>query len=427
MEPPAALRQPDFRSLWLAGLISDGGDWMLLVALPIVVYGLTGSALGTSLAFLAELGPGVVLAPLAGRLADRVDRRCLMLSVALLQAFSLLPLLFIHGRSGLALVYAVIVIEAGLSTLFDPAKNALLPTLLARDELVSGNSLIALNSGVGRLAGGPLGGLLLAAGDLRTIVVADAVSFLVAGWLIARLPGAPRRTVCPGLGGSARAASSPAARAGFLVVLRGRPVRMGLLVAFVAEIAQGIFVVLFILFVARRLHGGFGEIGLLRGVQAVGAIGAGMRLSFAARGRSAAELIAAGAIAFGLLDLTVWNAPLLTTATAVYVGLFIVVGAPGVVMQTGLISFLALAGAEGERGRIFGAFSFVSNAGQAVGMLVAGLLTAPLGLMELLNVQGSLYLAAGTLAALTLVRRPKRDRSPATGVGLADGSSRSQA
>ncbi len=112
MESPGALRQPDFRALWLAGLISDAGDWMLLVALPIVVYTRTGSALGTSAAFLAELAPGVVLAPLAGRLADRVDRRALMLALSLLQACALAPLLLVHGRSGLVLVYAVIVVQA---------------------------------------------------------------------------------------------------------------------------------------------------------------------------------------------------------------------------------------------------------------------------------------------------------------------------
>ena len=137
MAPPAALSQPDFRSLWLAGLISDAGDWMLLIALPIVVYGLTGSALGTSGAFLAELAPGVVLGPLAGWLADTVDRRRLMLVVSFLQALALLPLLLVHGRSGLGWLYAVIVVEAALAALFDPAKNALLPTLLEPAELVA--------------------------------------------------------------------------------------------------------------------------------------------------------------------------------------------------------------------------------------------------------------------------------------------------
>ena len=62
-----ALQSQGFRRLWLAGLISDTGDWLLLVSLPILVYRYTGSALGTSVAFLVELVPPVALAPLAER------------------------------------------------------------------------------------------------------------------------------------------------------------------------------------------------------------------------------------------------------------------------------------------------------------------------------------------------------------------------
>jgi MFS family permease len=75
VESPGPLSAPAFRTLWAAGVISDAGDWLLLVALPIVVFQLTGSALGTAVAFAAELGPGIVLAPVAGRLADALDRR----------------------------------------------------------------------------------------------------------------------------------------------------------------------------------------------------------------------------------------------------------------------------------------------------------------------------------------------------------------
>jgi MFS family permease len=402
MESPALLRQPAFRSLWLAGLISDAGDWLLFISLPIVVYRLTGSALGTSFAFLAELGPGIVLAPLAGRLADRVDRRRLLLTVTALQAATLPILTLVHGTHGLAIVYTVILVQAALSALFEPAKNALLPTLVSPAELVSANSLVALDNGLGRLIGGPLGGLLLAAGDLTTVVVADTLSFVAAGALIARLP----RSHPSGVDGPAGpgAGRSPG---GVLAVARGRRVRAGLLVAFVGDIAQGIFLVLFILFVARRLHGGSGETGLLRGVQAVGAIGGGLCLAYLAPARRPASLVAGAAIVFGVIDLFVWNAPGLTTATALYVLLFAIIGAPGVVMETGLVSFLQLAGRDGERGRIFAALGLAEHAGQALGMLAAGVLTAPLGLMAMLNAQAGLYLAAGGLAAWQL-RRPSR-------------------
>jgi MFS family permease len=404
VESRAPLRQPAFRSLWLAGVASDGGDWLLFIALPIVVYELTGSALGTSVAFVAELAPGILLAPLGGRLADRWDRRRLMMAVSALQAVSLLPLVLVRGGHGLVIVYVVIVAQASLSALFDPAKNASLPTLVAPGELVAANSLVALGNGLGRLVGGPLGGLLLAAGSLRAIVAADALSFAVAALLIMRLPAAR-----PPARADTGAPSVPGARAGrgLWAVLADRRISGALIVTFVVQIAQGIFVVLFIVFVARRLHGGSAETGLLRGLQAVGAIAGGLVLvTGRLRTRRPAMLTAVAALTFGVIDLGIWNGPLLSTSEVLYVMLFVVAGAPGVIMETGLISYLQAAGGDGERGRIFGAFGLADNAGQAVGIVAAGTLTSPLGLMTLLNAQGGLCLAAGVLAAVLMMRRP---------------------
>jgi len=414
------LSVPAFRTLWVAGLISDTGDWLLLIALPIVVYQLTGSAVGTSAAFAAELAPGIALAPLGGRLADACDRRAVMMALSAAQALVLLPLLLVHGRQGLAIVYAVIVAQSGLRALFDPAKNALLPALVEPGQLVPANSLAGLGAAVARLAGGPLGGLLLAAGSLRTIVVADALSFGVAGLLIARLPrrAGPGRARPRGAGGArarlrgaggARARRRPDSRGGLRAVVRNRAVAAALLVALIADTAQGIFVVLFVVFVARRLHGGAAEIGLLRGVQAVGAVAGALLL--AARGHRWAPVALAGvgAIAFGVIDMTIWNGPLVTGSEAAYVVLFVCAGAPGVIMETAGISFLQRTSADAERGRVFAAMGLTENAGQAVGIVVAGVLTAPLGLMALLDAQAGLYLTAGVLVMLWTRRaRPSR-------------------
>jgi hypothetical protein len=179
-------------------------------------------------------------------------------------------------------------------------------------------------------------------------------------------------------------------------------VRRALALTFFADIAQGIFLVLFIVFVARRLHGGAGETGLLRGVQAVGAIAAGLVLATVGRRSTPARLTAAAALSFGAISLLVWNLPGLTTAAAVYAVLFAVVGAPGVMMATGLISFLQRAGDTTEHGRIFGALGLAENAGQAVGMIAAGVLTGALGLGAILDVQAGIYLATGLLAVRAL-------------------------
>jgi len=168
--------------------------------------------------------------------------------------------------------------------------------------------------------------------------------------------------------------------------------------------------VLFIVFVAQRLHGGAGETGLLRGVQAVGAIAAGLALATIARRRSPVRMLAVAAIVFGVISLLVWNLPALTTAPAVYAVLFALVGAPGVVFGTGLITFLQQAGESSEHGRIFGALGLAENAGQAVGMIAAGVLAGPLGLGAVLNIQAGIYLATGLVAVRALQGATRRVR-----------------
>ena len=270
MTSRTAFAIPAFRRLWGAGLISDMGDWLLFIALPLIVFQLTGSALGTAIAFLLELVPAVVLAPLAARLVGRFDRRWLMVTVNIGQALALLPLLWVHDAADLPIAYAVIVVHASLGTLFEPAKNTLLPDLVDVERLVSANALIGLNQNLGRLIGGPLGGILLALGDLALIVVVDAATYLLSAVLIATLPAV-----------AASPPTDPDRRPGsFWEALRIRRLTGAYAVIFISSIAQGMFLLLFVLFVLGPLGGSDADVGLLRGIQAVGAITAGLVLGF---------------------------------------------------------------------------------------------------------------------------------------------------
>jgi MFS family permease len=400
------LRQRDFRRLWLAGLISGSGDWLLLVSLPILVFQLTGSTLQTSVAFLVELAPPVLLGPFAGYLADRWDRRRLLATVTVVQAVALLPLLAVHDRGDLPILYAVVAVEAAMLTLFTPAKNAMLPTLVPAEQLVSANSLVGLNQNLGRLVGGPLGGLLLAATGLPVIVVVDMCTFVVAALLIVGI----RK---PDAGAGPAAAHGPAADKPVERAFAGYRIRVGLAVAAFGGIAQGIFVVLFVVWVARELGGGAAETGLLRGVQAVGAIAAGLLLAIARRTPPPAALIVSGAGAFGVILLVLWNAPAVTTALPLYVALFVLVGAPGIVMVTGLISLLQQESSDRVRGRVFGVLGAVYEGSSAAGMVAAGLLGDRVGVLPMLNGQAILYLISGAAALLLLRRTRPRTLEPA--------------
>jgi hypothetical protein len=401
----------DFRLLWSAGFVSDGGDWLLFIALPLVVLRLTGSAFGTSVALLLELAPLVLLAPLFSRIVSRFDARRLMVSVNVLQALALVPLAFIRTADDLPLLYTVIAVESALSGVFDPAKNAMLPRLVARPQLVSANALVGLNQNLARLVGGPLGGVVLAFGGVGAVVAADATTYVVSAALILAMRSHP---------GSAVAEydddSAADGKGGLLAALRLRSLRGAYVVVILAGVSQGLFVVLFVLFVVRQLHGGDSEVGLLRGIQAVGSIAAGLFLGVFARSVSTRILVGTSTLAFGIISLVVWNLSLFTTDTGWYVGLFILVGAPGVFLDTGLITVFQTSTRDSQRGAAFTAFGLVGALGQASGMLAAGLF-GNTQLMTLLEAQGGLYVVSGLVALAVL--RPDPGRTGPAGFGPA--------
>jgi hypothetical protein len=401
------VRHPAFARLWLAGAVSETGDWLLLIALPVHVLQLTGSALVTSTVFLLGLLPGLVVGPLAGVLVDRWDRRRTLIAVSLAQAALLLPLLAVRGHQQLWILYAVTAAEAALGHLFQPAKNAQVPALVPAEELVAANSLTGLTDNLARLVGGTLGGVVLELGGLGGIVAGDAASFLIAAALLAG-GRSPARAAAPPSG---RQAPGPGLGllgqwvAGLRLIRRDSRLLGALVVTAIASVAQGIFVVLFVVFVIQLLHGGPPEVGLLRGVQAIGALLGGLLLAPLGHRLAPHHLAGAGLLAFGLIELAIWNGPALTTGTGLYVGLFVAVGVPGIALLTGLAAFVQSTTPDGFRGRVFSAWFTVGDGFQALGMLLAGLLAGPVGLLPVLNGQAALYLLAGLLAFALLARR----------------------
>ena len=413
------LRRRDLALLWAGGLISETGDWLLLVGLPVWVLELTGSSLVTASVFLVGLLPSLLAGPLAGVLVDRWDRRRTLVAVSLAQAVFLLPLLAVHGRQQLWIVYLVIAVESVLAQLNDPARSALLPALVGERELVAANGLVGLNGNLARLVGSPLGGVLVELAGLPGLVLGDALSFLAGAALVALV-----RTPAAGAPGRAAAGAAAAAagllrewRDGLAVTLRSRRLRWGLLVSALAAVAQGLFTVLFVLFVTRVLRGDGADVGLLRGVQAIGGIAGGLLVVGLSSRLAPGRLVGASLLAFGGVSLAIWNGPQLTTATPLYVGLFVAAGVPAVAMLTGLTALVQTETPDAYLGRVFATYFGTYNGLQALGMLLAGLLGDALGVVAVLNGQAGLYLLAGAVALLALGRRHAGSRGHAGGHG----------
>lgn len=281
--------------------------------------------------------------------------------------------------------------------MIEPCRTATAATLVPAGELMAVNQLMGILSAVARLVGGPIGGVILGFYGIRAVLIADAATFLLAAVLLGiglrRRPAAADRQVVAAPGRLLHEWAE-----GFRIVASSRILRRAMGVVGCTAAAQGAFVVLFVLFVLRDLDGTEADVGVLRGVQAIGAIVGGLLMTPLIKRLAPDRLVAVAALAFGLVSLAIWNAPTLTGAFGVYVALFIVAGVPGIALMTGLITLLQTHSTEADRGRIISVFFAAFGAGQAVGMLVAGLVGTGSGLTVALQMQGALYLLAGVLA-----------------------------
>ena len=191
----------DFRLLLTAGTISNVGDGIDSAALPLLAAALTEDpALFAGVAMATRL-PWLLFALQAGALADRLDRRRLMITVNLVRTL----LLGVLGAAVLldaATIWLLYGVSFGLGTaevLFDTSAQAFLPRIVERDDLERANGLqMGLETVANQFVGPPLGGLLFAAAAALPILL-DAGTFLVAAGLLALVTAsAGRAAVRPG-------------------------------------------------------------------------------------------------------------------------------------------------------------------------------------------------------------------------------------
>ncbi|HLQ29125.1 MAG TPA: MFS transporter [Ktedonobacteraceae bacterium] len=422
----ALLRQRNFGLLWFAGLISLIGDWMLLIGLPIYVYTLTRSTLATSTMFIVEMIPRIALGSVAGVFVDRWNRKRIMVVTNILLALGLLPLLLFRSVDLLWVVYVVAFFEAVISQFFAPAESALLPRLVDDEHLGTANSLSSLNQNMARLIGPPLGGIVAGLLGLTGVALLDAASFLIAGGMIA-LIAIEARPIKSSASfevveavGTIEITVNPWLKvwyewlAGLRLIRQENPVFVVFMLLAITSLGEGVFSVLFVVFVNRILHGGALQIGWLMGAQAVGGLIGGLLVGYVASRVSSSRLIGFGAIAFGFVDLVIFNYPAFFTGFIIAVILFVIVGIPGVGMSTGITTLLQTAVADEYRGRIFGAIGTTSSLLMLLGTTLAGLTGDLLGVVTVLNIQGAVYVLAGVVVLLLLRTSAVKITEPAS-------------
>jgi predicted MFS family arabinose efflux permease len=179
-------RNRDFRALFLASVISLGGDWFLWVAINALIFEVTDKAIYVGLAILAQEFAFFAASPIGGVLADRLDRRRLMIVCDLARAAICLGFLLV-GAETLWVAYVLLPLLAAFAAPFDPALSAATPNVVDPPDLPAANALNGSLWGTMLAVGAALGGVISAAFGADTAFVVDSASFLVSAALLASI------------------------------------------------------------------------------------------------------------------------------------------------------------------------------------------------------------------------------------------------
>jgi MFS family permease len=388
-----ALRHRNFR-LYVGGqAVSLVGTWLQSVAQSWLVYRLTDSALLLGLAGFAGQAPVFFLAPLGGALADRVDRRRLLVGTQTASALlaGVLAALTLSGHVTIAHVFVVAAALGVVNSVDIPTRQAFVVEMVGREEVPNA---IALNSSAvnaARIVGPAVAGILVAAVGEGWCFALNAASFsaVILALVSMRVP--------------ARAASShaPALRAiadAFAFVRRNPPVRALLLLLGVVSVVGMPYAVLMPVFADKVLGVGASGMGVLLGATGVGALAAALLLATRTSARGLGRWVAGSATGFGL-TLVAFS---LSRSVPLSAGVLLFTGFFMMLQMAASNTLLQMLTPDALRGRIMAFYSMMFMGMAPFGALGAGAAAARLGAPLTVAIGGAVSVAAGAFFAWRL-------------------------
>jgi MFS family permease len=364
----AVFRLREFQALWFAQVFSVAGDQLARVALTLLVYARTGSALLSAFTYALTFLPDLIGGPLLSGIADRYPRRAVMVVSDLMRAV-LVAVMAISGLP-IAVVCVLLVLVQLLNSPFTAARSALLPNMLDGDLFVGGQAIMNITYQTGTLAGYVAGGALVAFTGPYFALAIDAATFLASAVLV-RFGIAHRDAPGRAEPSARRGATLSSLRGGLRLVSGNRTLRV--LVAF--GCVSGFYVVGESLSVpyARQIGGGPFTAGLL-----FAAMPAGTALGMVVLTRFIAPPVRLGLL--GPLAIASC-AVLLTCALRLDLAWTLVIwgisGAAQAFQTVAAAAFIRSVPDEG-RGQAFGLASTSLRLAQGVAIVIAGALTVRL-------------------------------------------------
>jgi MFS family permease len=391
-----------FRRLWLGETISQFGDRVTELALPLIavtVLAATPVQVGslTALVWLPNL-----LGLFIGAWVDRRTRKRRLLILADLARAAVLlslPVAYLLDVVSLAQLYVVAMLTGTFAVVFTMAYQSFFVALVPESAYLDANSKLSLSRAGSFVAGPAIGGALVQVLTAPVAVIADALSFLGSALLIRRIPVTE---TAPAAGGTSM---MKLVKEGLALVFRHPVLRAALGCTTTVNFFTFIGNALLVLFASRVLHLSAGAIGVALGIGAFGAVAG------AALAPRVSRLIGLGRTAIlgsAVFPLPLAAVPLATgpvwTKVAVLATAELVSSIGVMLMDVNLNSLIAKVTPDDARGRRAGAYSAVNYGIRPLGALAGGWLGTTLGLRPTFVLAG----LGGALAALWLIASPVR-------------------
>ncbi len=181
-------KRKNFRYLWLASVVSFMGDWFNTIASVMIVNRYTDSGLAISWVLIARTLPRFFVGPLAGVVADRINRKAVMVVSDLLRAGIVLSFLFVDRPERVWLIYVLTTAQFVIASFFEPASSAILPSLVQdSDEMLTANVLQSATWSTMLAVGSAIGGGIAGYFGASIALILDAVTFLISAVLVLQI------------------------------------------------------------------------------------------------------------------------------------------------------------------------------------------------------------------------------------------------
>ncbi|HLA80270.1 MAG TPA: MFS transporter [Thermoleophilia bacterium] len=389
------LRYRDFRLLWTGLVIANIGSWMQFVALGYLVDRLTKEPLYLGILAASQAVPRLLFALVGGTIADRVDRRRVLVLTNLLLMGSATALAVLTA-TGLIQVWQIMVLAAvnSLAMSFDmPARHSMLPELVGENQLLSAVGLSALAYNGAGIFGPSLGGVIIAAVGEAGCFALNAVSYIGVLLAVMRMRIPPSRA-------AGHLTVSQDVREGLRLLFENRRLLLLLGAVWSLSFFGRPYVQMMPAFAREVLMVDARGLGVLQAAAGMGTIASVLLLARLSAGRGIGAILGFAMLAFGAL-VTIFG---LTRWFWLALGLLVLIGAAQALALASANTLIQLAAPPFARGRMMGFYSMMTFGGFALGSLPVGAAAGAVGVGPALSAGGALVITIA-IAILPQLRR----------------------